>query len=110
MTPRTLACSDPRESELQSVAVKFVWRVDCLHQLRIDGCSEEHTVIGNRISAVKHNEAAVKSKESGLKSSRDVPTDFAFAEYFGGGSECLPFWRPSLWPFRSIRLFEEEDE
>jgi hypothetical protein len=66
-------------------------------------------MIGNRISAVEHNEPVVKSKESGLKSSCDAPTDFSFTESFGGG-ECLPFWRPSIWPFRSIRLFEEKEE
>jgi len=64
----------------------------------------------NTISAVEHNEAVVKSKESGMQSSCDVPTDFAFSESLGGGYECLPFWSPSGWPFRSIRLFEEEDE
>jgi hypothetical protein len=67
-------------------------------------------MIGNRMSAVEPNEVVVKSKESGLKSSCDVATDFAISESFGGGSECLPFWRPSVWPFMSIRLFEEEDE
>lgn len=92
------------------MAVKCIWRVDCLYQLRIDRGSEEHTVISNRTSAAEHNEVFIKSTESGPKSSCDVPTDFAFAESFGGGSECLPFWRPSVWPFRSIRLFEEEEE
>jgi hypothetical protein len=61
---------------------------------------------GSRISAAERKEAVIKSKESGLKSSCVVPTDFVFAEPLGGG-ECLPFWRPSVWPFRPIRLFEE---
>jgi len=67
-------------------------------------------VIRNRISAVEHNEDFDKSKEGGLKSSCDLPTDFTFAESFGGSSEYLPLGRPSFWLFRSIRLFEEEDE
>jgi len=39
-----------------------------------------------------------------------VPTDFEFAESFGGGSEFFPFLRPPLWPFNLIRLFGQEKE
>jgi hypothetical protein len=65
-------------------------------------------MIRNKTSAAEHNEVLVKSAENGPKLSCGVPTDFAFAESFG--SECLPFWRPSVWPFRSTRLFKKEDE
>jgi hypothetical protein len=58
------------------------------------------------MSAVENNEAIVKSRKSGQELSSYAPTDFEFAESFGG-SEYLPFRRP---PFSLIRLFEEEDE
>ena len=63
----------------------------------------------NTMSAAENNEAIVQSANSELASSRYTPTAFAFAESFGGGSECLPFWRP-LWAFSLIRLFEQEEE
>jgi len=53
--------------------------------------------------------SAVKSTKSGLDLSSYAPTDFEFAEFFLGGSECLPF-RRRLWPFSSIRFFEQEEE
>lgn len=67
-------------------------------------------MITNRISAVENNEAIVKSRKSGLELSSYVPTDFEFAESLGGVSECFPFVRPRLWPFRMIRLFGQEEE
>ena len=63
----------------------------------------------NTMSAAEKNEAIVQGTNSELGSSRYTPMAFAFAESFGGGSECLPFWRP-LWPFSLIRLFEQEEE
>ena len=63
----------------------------------------------NRMSA-ENNEATVKSRKSGLELSSYVPTDFEFAESFGGGSEYFPFLRPPLWPFSWIRLFRQEEE
>jgi hypothetical protein len=60
-------------------------------------------------SAVENNGSIGKSRNSEHESSRYTSTAFAFAESFGGGSECLPFWRP-LWPFTPIRLFEQEEE
>ena len=59
--------------------------------------------------AAENNEAIVKSSKSGLELSSYVPTDFEFAESFGG-SEYFPFLRPSLWPFTSIRLFKQEED
>jgi hypothetical protein len=32
------------------------------------------------------------------------------AEAFGAGSEYFPFWRVSLFPSLSIRLFRQEEE
>ena len=61
----------------------------------------------NSMSAVENNGSDVKSTKSELDLSSYGPTDFEFAESFGGGSEYLPFRRP---PFSLIRLFEEEDE
>lgn len=61
----------------------------------------------NRMSAENH-EGIVKSRKSGLGLSSYVPTDFEFAEFFGGGSEFLPFLRPTLWPFSLSRLFGQE--
>ena len=63
----------------------------------------------NSMSAVENNEAIVKSRKSGLELSSYVPTDFEFAESFGGGSEFVPFLRPTLWPFSLIRLFGQEE-
>jgi len=70
---------------------------------------EEPTVTRNSMSAVEKNGSIVKSTTSGLELSSYVPTDFEFAESFGGGSEYLPFSR-HLWPFSSIRFFEQEEE
>ena len=61
------------------------------------------------MSAVENNEAIVKSRKSGLELSSYVPTDFEFAESFGGGSEFVPFLRPTLWPFSLIRFFGQEE-
>jgi hypothetical protein len=65
-------------------------------------------VTRNAISIV--DESIGKSTRSGLDASRYEPTVCEFAEAFGGGSECLPFWRPPLWPFSLIRLFEQEED
>ena len=64
----------------------------------------------NSMSAVEKNQSIVKNTTSGLELSSYVPTDFEFAESFGGGSDYLPFLRPQLWPFSSIRLFRQEEE
>jgi hypothetical protein len=110
MTPLTLAWSDTRESETAvhhgEMRLENRLLISATHRQALRGTHSDR----KQESAVEHNEAVVKSKEGGLKSSCDLPTDFAFAESFGGSSECLPFWHPSVWPFRSIRLFEEEDE
>jgi hypothetical protein len=66
-------------------------------------------VTRNSISALENNEPIVKNPKSGLDLSRYAPTDFEFAESFGGGSEYLSFWLPP-WPFTPIRLFEQEEE
>ena len=63
----------------------------------------------NKMSVVENNEAIVESRERGLELSSYVPTDFEFAESFGGGSEFVPFLRPTLWPFSLIRLFGQEE-
>ena len=64
----------------------------------------------NKMSVVENNQAIVESRKSGLELSSYVPTDFKFAEFFGGGSEYLPFLRPPLWPFSLLRLFRQEEE
>jgi len=61
------------------------------------------------MSAVENDEAIVKNRKSGLELSSYVPTDFEFAGSFGGGSEFVPFVRPTLWPFSLIRLFGQEE-
>ena len=61
------------------------------------------------MSAVENDEAIVKNRKSGLELSSYVRTDFEFAESFGGDSEFVPFLRPTLWPFRLIRLFGQEE-
>jgi hypothetical protein len=72
-------------------------------------CGKELTVTTNRISVAENNEAIVKSRKSGLELSSCMPTDLEFAEFFGGGSEYVPFLRPTHWPFRLIRLFGQEE-
>jgi len=67
-------------------------------------------VTRNRMSVVEKNGSDVKSTKSGLDLSSYEPTDFKFAEYFGGGSEYFSFLRPPLWPFSFIRLFGQEEE
>ena len=64
----------------------------------------------NKMSVVESNEAIVDSRESGLELSSYVPTDFEFAEFFGGGSEYLPFLTPPLWLFSLLRLFRQEEK
>jgi hypothetical protein len=64
-------------------------------------------VTRNTSSAVENNGAIGKGRRSEQDLSSYAPKDFESNEFFGGGSEYLPFWRP---PFRWIRLFEEEDE
>lgn len=68
------------------------------------------TVTRNSTSAVENDGAVVKSPKSELCISSYVPTDYEFAESFGGGSEYLPFLRPPFWPFSLIRLFRQEEE
>jgi hypothetical protein len=67
-------------------------------------------VTRNDMSAVENNASIVKSTKSGLDLSSYEPTDFEFAESFGGGSEYLPFLRPPIWPFCLIRLIGQEEE
>jgi len=67
-------------------------------------------VARNGMAAVENNGSIVKSTTSGLDLSSYEPTDCEFAESFGGGSDYLPFLRPQLWPFSSIRLFRQEEE
>ena len=64
----------------------------------------------NKMSVVENNEAIVESRKSGLELSSYVPTDLELAEFFGGGSEYLPFLRPPLWPFSLLRLFRQEEK
>jgi len=52
---------------------------------------KELTVITNRMAVVENNEAIVESRKSGLELSSNVPTDFEFAEFFGGGSDTFRF-------------------
>jgi hypothetical protein len=61
------------------------------------------------MSPVENNEAIAKRK-SGPDLSSYALTDFGFDEFFCGGSECLPFLRPRLWPFSLIRLSGQEEE
>ena len=68
------------------------------------------TVTRNSTSAVENNGSVARNTKSGLDLSSYVPTDFEFAESFGGGSEFFPFLRPPLWPFTLIRLFGQEKE
>jgi hypothetical protein len=60
--------------------------------------------------SVKNDEAVVKSRKNERESSSYAATDLEFAEMFGGGSEYFPFWRVSLFPSLSIRLFRQEEE
>ena len=53
------------------------------------------------------NDGITKQAKCELEPSGYATSDLEFAEFFGGGSEFLPFWRPTLSLFR---LFEEEDE
>lgn len=64
----------------------------------------------NRMSAVENNGVIVESRKSGLELSSYVPTDFEFAEFFGGGSESLLFLRLPRWPLSLIRLLRREEE
>jgi hypothetical protein len=59
------------------------------------------------MSAIENNKTTVNSTKTGHELSCYGPTDFEFAEFFGGGSEYVPFWRS---PFSLIRLFEKENE
>ena len=64
---------------------------------------------GNTISTVANNESIAKSTGSGLEASSCASVAFEFAEAVDGGFEYLPLWRLRLWPFISIRLFEQEE-
>ena len=64
----------------------------------------------NSMSAVENNGSVVRNTKSGPDLSSYEPTDFEFAESFGGGSDYLPFLRPPLWPFSLIRLLRQEEE
>ena len=64
----------------------------------------------NKMSVVENNEATVESRERGPELSSYVPTDSEFAEFFGGGSEYLPFLTSPLWPFSLLHLFRREEE
>jgi len=56
---------------------------------------------------VDKNESIVTRAKCSPAPCRCSPTDFGFAEFFGGGSEFLLFWKPT---FSLIRLLEEEHE
>ena len=64
----------------------------------------------SKMLSVKNDEAVVKSRKNERESSSYAATDLEFAEAFGGGSEYFPFWRVSLFPSFSIRLFRQEEE
>jgi len=61
----------------------------------------------NTNSAAENIGSIGKCRRSQLDLSSYALTDCEFAEFFGGGSEYLPFLRL---PFRVIRLFEKEEE
>jgi hypothetical protein len=67
------------------------------------GC-EEIRVTRKTNSGVDNKESIGKSRRNELDLSSYAPTDFEFAEFFGGAEY---FWRS---PFSLIRLFEEEDK
>jgi hypothetical protein len=108
-TPRLHAVDNASGSKtrLRGFAVKPVWNIICCYVLCSDMHCEEITLTRNTNSAVENNGSIGPSRRCELESFRYTPTAFAFAEFFGGGLEYLPFWRP---PFSLIRLFEEEDE
>jgi hypothetical protein len=67
---------------------------------------EEFAVTRN-VLAIDKNENIVKRAKCLPEPCSCWPTDYGFAEFFGGGSEFLLFWKPT---FSLIRLFEEEHE
>ena len=62
------------------------------------------------MSVAENSDAVVKSRENEREPSSYVATDVELAEAFGAGSEYFPFWRVSLFPSFSIRLFRQEEE
>jgi len=48
------------------------------------------------MSAIGKNETTVKSTKTGHELSCYAPKDFESNEFFGGGSEYLPFWATSV--------------
>jgi hypothetical protein len=57
---------------------------------------------------VDGNDGIVRKR--GLEHSSCTPTDFEFAEFFGGGFEYFPLRHSSLQLFSSIRLLAEEED
>ena len=62
------------------------------------------------MSVVENSDAVVKGKENERESASYAATDLELAEAFGAVSEYFPFWRVSLFPSFSIRLFRQEEE
>jgi len=92
------------------------WNLDAVfHRTRLEsrllGSSTRNmargiTVTRNRL-ARDSNDGITKGPKCELEPSGYAPSDLEFSEFFGSGSEFLPFWRPTL---SLIRLFEEEDD
>jgi len=62
------------------------------------------------MSVAENIAPVVKSRENEREPPSYAATDVDLAETFGGGSEYFPFWRVSLFPSLSIRLFRQEEE
>jgi len=105
----TLDDSDTEGNQHRFFKATRVWKIACKDQVRSGTRCEEPTVARNNMLVVE-NGSIFKSTKSGLDFSSYGPTDFKFAEYFGGGSEYFSFLRPPLWPFSFIRLFGQEEE
>ena len=81
-----------------------------LHELRSETRCEELTVTRNTISMVENNESNGKNAGSGRECASYAPTDSELANALGAGFEYFSLLRPPLWPFTSIRLFQQEEE
>jgi len=62
------------------------------------------------MSVAENSDAVVKTRKNEREFSSYAATDLEFAEALWGGSEYFPFWRVSLFPPLSIRLFRQEEE
>jgi len=94
-----------KEISLQFFTLRHVWKIACSDQVR--STQRGRNVSRNKVGVDSNDGTAEKR---GLEHSSYTPTDFDFAEVFGGAAEYFTREQSSLGLLSSIRILSPEGD